>query len=128
MTFDSLGLDSRILSALKKQGYKTPTPIQAQSIPLVEEHPFTASASEEWSDPENRKPKKPGQRPPRTHGPKANEGRNIHRRPKKKKIKKAPQSEAFLLKFNSLRTNQVDAQVYIKRIGQVIHLSIWIVT
>ena len=35
MTFDSLGLDSRILSALKKQGYTTPTPIQAQSIPLL---------------------------------------------------------------------------------------------
>ena len=35
MTFDSLGLDSRILSALKKQGYTSPTPIQAQSIPLL---------------------------------------------------------------------------------------------
>ena len=35
MTFDSLGLDSRILSALEKQGYTHPTPIQAQSIPLL---------------------------------------------------------------------------------------------
>ena len=35
MTFDSLGLDSRILAALKNQGYTTPTPIQAQSIPIL---------------------------------------------------------------------------------------------
>jgi len=35
MTFDSLGLDSRILSAVKNQGYITPTPIQAQSIPIL---------------------------------------------------------------------------------------------
>lgn len=46
----------------------------------------------------------------------------------KKEDKKSPTERGFLLKFNSLRTNQVDAQVYIKRIGQVIHLSIWIVT
>ncbi|MGD1981881.1 MAG: DEAD/DEAH box helicase, partial [Flavobacteriales bacterium] len=35
MTFDSLGLDDRILSALENQGYTHPTPIQAQSIPLL---------------------------------------------------------------------------------------------
>jgi len=35
MTFDSLGLDSRILTALEKQGYTQPTPIQAQSIPIL---------------------------------------------------------------------------------------------
>ncbi|MEL0176093.1 MAG: DEAD/DEAH box helicase, partial [Cryomorphaceae bacterium] len=35
MTFDSLGLDTRILAALEKQGYTQPTPIQAQSIPLL---------------------------------------------------------------------------------------------
>ena len=35
MTFDSLGLDSRILKALEKQGYTNPTPIQEQSIPLL---------------------------------------------------------------------------------------------
>ena len=35
MTFDSLGLDSRILTALQNQGYTTPTPIQAQSIPIL---------------------------------------------------------------------------------------------
>ena len=39
------------------------------SIPLVEDHPFTAGAAEEWSDPENRKPKKTGQRPPRNKKP-----------------------------------------------------------
>lgn len=32
-TFDQLGLDSRILSALVSLGYETPTPIQAESIP-----------------------------------------------------------------------------------------------
>jgi ATP-dependent RNA helicase RhlE len=35
MTFDSLGIDSRILTALKNQGYTTPTPIQQQSIPVL---------------------------------------------------------------------------------------------
>jgi len=35
MTFNSLGLDTRILAALEKQGYTHPTPIQAQSIPLL---------------------------------------------------------------------------------------------
>ncbi len=34
MTFDSLGLDSQILAAFENQGY-TPTPIQAQSIPVL---------------------------------------------------------------------------------------------
>ncbi|MDG1534278.1 MAG: DEAD/DEAH box helicase [Schleiferiaceae bacterium] len=35
MTFDSLGLKPQILSALKQQGYTQPTPIQAQSIPVL---------------------------------------------------------------------------------------------
>jgi ATP-dependent RNA helicase RhlE len=35
MSFDSLGLDSRILTALKNKGYTTPTPIQKQSIPIL---------------------------------------------------------------------------------------------
>ena len=35
MTFDSLGLKPQILSALKEQGYTQPTPIQAQSIPVL---------------------------------------------------------------------------------------------
>lgn len=35
MTFDSLGLAPALLRALAEQGYATPTPIQAQAIPLV---------------------------------------------------------------------------------------------
>ncbi|XQM34774.1 hypothetical protein DFLDMN_001584 [Cupriavidus sp. H19C3] len=34
-TFDSFGLDARILRALTEQGYSRPTPIQAQAIPIV---------------------------------------------------------------------------------------------
>jgi ATP-dependent RNA helicase RhlE len=33
--FDSLGLDPRLLKSIKSTGYSTPTPIQAQAIPLV---------------------------------------------------------------------------------------------
>ncbi|MBR0670379.1 DEAD/DEAH box helicase, partial [Neoroseomonas soli] len=36
-TFEALGLDTRILQALTEEGYSTPTPIQAQSIPIVME-------------------------------------------------------------------------------------------
>jgi len=35
MTFDQLGLSPEILRAVTKQGYNTPTPVQAQSIPVV---------------------------------------------------------------------------------------------
>ncbi|WP_240097022.1 DEAD/DEAH box helicase [Thermomonas flagellata] len=35
MTFESLGLAPALLRALAEQGYATPTPIQAQAIPLV---------------------------------------------------------------------------------------------
>ena len=35
MTFDQLGLDAKLLSAIEAQGYTTPTPIQAQAIPVV---------------------------------------------------------------------------------------------
>lgn len=35
MTFDSLDLIDPILKAVKEEGYTTPTPIQAQSIPIV---------------------------------------------------------------------------------------------
>ncbi len=35
MTFDELGLSEALLKALKKEAYTTPTPIQAQSIPLI---------------------------------------------------------------------------------------------
>ena len=35
MTFQSLGLVEPILKALQHEGYETPTPIQAQAIPVV---------------------------------------------------------------------------------------------
>lgn len=35
MSFENLGLDSRILTALRNQGYTTPTPIQEKSIPVL---------------------------------------------------------------------------------------------
>ena len=35
MNFDNLGLSEPLLRALKSEGYQTPTPIQAQSIPLI---------------------------------------------------------------------------------------------
>lgn len=38
MTFDDLRLIQPILSALKAEGYTTPTPIQQQAIPLVLQH------------------------------------------------------------------------------------------
>ena len=33
--FESLGLTSEILSAIKQKGYTTPTPIQLQAIPTI---------------------------------------------------------------------------------------------
>ena len=38
MNFDQLGLSEPLLRALKSEGYQTPTPIQAQSIPLILQH------------------------------------------------------------------------------------------
>ena len=35
MSFDSLGLAEPLLRAVHEQGYTTPTPIQAQAIPVV---------------------------------------------------------------------------------------------
>ncbi|VAV85817.1 ATP-dependent RNA helicase RhlE [hydrothermal vent metagenome] len=35
MSFEQLGLQAELLSAISAQGYTTPTPIQAQSIPVV---------------------------------------------------------------------------------------------
>src|SRR5512147_2810837 len=35
MTFSSLGLSEPLLRAVSEQGYATPTPIQAQAIPMV---------------------------------------------------------------------------------------------
>lgn len=36
-TFDTLGLDHRVLAAVEKMGYKTPSDIQAETIPLLTE-------------------------------------------------------------------------------------------
>ncbi len=45
MTFDELNLSAPILRAVHEQGYETPTPIQAQAIPLVlEGHDLLAGA------------------------------------------------------------------------------------
>lgn len=35
MSFSNLGIQEEILRAIKEQGYETPTPIQAQAIPLI---------------------------------------------------------------------------------------------
>jgi len=35
MTFQQLGLSSELLRAVEDQGYKTPTPVQKQSIPMI---------------------------------------------------------------------------------------------
>ena len=35
MTFNDLGLSAPLLKAIKEQGYETPTPIQAQAIPVI---------------------------------------------------------------------------------------------
>ena len=35
MTFDELGLDQKLVQAVKAEGYTTPTPIQVQAIPYV---------------------------------------------------------------------------------------------
>ena len=34
-TFEDLGLDSRILQAIAKEGFLSPTPVQARSVPLA---------------------------------------------------------------------------------------------
>ncbi|MEE3176948.1 MAG: DEAD/DEAH box helicase, partial [Verrucomicrobiota bacterium] len=34
-SFDSLGLIPQLLKAVQKEGYKTPTPIQAKAIPAI---------------------------------------------------------------------------------------------
>ena len=35
MSFDTLGLSAPLLKAIKEQGYKEPTPIQKQAIPVI---------------------------------------------------------------------------------------------
>lgn len=37
MTFQSLGLNNKILKAISEEGYETPTPIQEQAIPVIME-------------------------------------------------------------------------------------------
>jgi superfamily II DNA/RNA helicase len=37
VTFDKLGLDSRLLQAVARAKFSTPTPIQARAIPLASE-------------------------------------------------------------------------------------------
>lgn len=45
MPFTTLGLQTEIIQALEKKGYKTPTPIQIKAIPLIiEGHDILASA------------------------------------------------------------------------------------
>jgi len=45
MTFDKLGLSPELLRAVADQGYNTPTPVQAQSIPVIlEGHDIMAGA------------------------------------------------------------------------------------
>jgi len=45
MTFDKLGLSPELLRAVSDQGYTTPTPVQAQSIPVIlEGHDIMAGA------------------------------------------------------------------------------------
>lgn len=66
---DASGASVSLCSADEREYLKGIEKLIKASIPLVEDHPFTAGAEEEWSDPENRKPKKPGQRPPRNKKP-----------------------------------------------------------
>ena len=35
MSFSNLGLCAELLRAIKEEGYTTPTPIQAKSIPVI---------------------------------------------------------------------------------------------
>ncbi|MEG1349756.1 MAG: DEAD/DEAH box helicase, partial [Hafnia sp.] len=35
MSFDTLGLSAELLRAVEEQGYREPTPIQSQAIPVV---------------------------------------------------------------------------------------------
>ena len=69
---DASGASVSLCAADEREYLKGIEKLIKASIPLVEEHPFTAGAAEEWSDPENRKPKKPGQRPPRNKKPRPN--------------------------------------------------------
>lgn len=73
---DASGASVSLCSADERDYLKDIQKLIKATIPLIEEHPFTAGAEEEWSDPENRKPKKPGQRPPRNKRPQGQGGAN----------------------------------------------------
>ena len=62
---DASGSSVSFCSADEREYLKGIEKLIKLDIPLVEDHPFAAGAAEEWADPENRKPKKPGQRGPR---------------------------------------------------------------
>ncbi|MGB1113073.1 MAG: DEAD/DEAH box helicase, partial [Schleiferiaceae bacterium] len=66
---DASGGSVSLCAADEREYLKDIEKLIKASIPLIEDHPFAAGAAEEWSDPENRKPKKPGQRPPRNKKP-----------------------------------------------------------
>jgi len=62
---DASGASISFCSADERAYLKDIEKLIKATVPLVEEHPFTAGAEEEWADPENRKPAKQGQRGPR---------------------------------------------------------------
>ena len=82
---DASGASISLCSADERDYLKDIEKLIKSPIPLIEDHPFIDGAEEEWADPENRKPKKPGQRPSRRNKPKSQDGRNNHRRPKKRR-------------------------------------------
>lgn len=68
---DASGVSISLCSADERDYLKDIQKLIKANIPLIEEHPYAEGAAEEWADPENRKPKKPGQRGPRPgRGPK----------------------------------------------------------
>ena len=74
---DASGSSVSFCSADEREYLKDIEKLIKLDIPLVEDHPFAAGAAEEWVDPENRKPKKQGQRGPRL-------GRGGKRKPRKR--------------------------------------------
>ena len=62
---DASGSSVSFCSADEREYLKDIEKLIKLNIPLVEDHPFAAGAAQEWADPENRKPKKQGQRGPR---------------------------------------------------------------
>jgi len=62
---DASGSSISLCSADERDYLKDIEKLIRADIPLDEDHPFTEGAAEEWAIPENRKPKKQGQRGPR---------------------------------------------------------------